>query len=137
MSHNGIKESDIQKACCDLLDAYKIPWLRMNTGAMSGAHKGKRWYVRFGRKGQADLIAWPKLPTHHHVNGLTNLAGEFTDTRVVIIPCVRSLWLEIKRPDGKQSDDQKEFQTWAESIGHTYLLIRDVDELAKWLKGNI
>lgn len=107
---SSILEKDVQRACMEFLAARGIPAIRLNVGAMSGSHKGKRWFVRFGTPGMADTIFWPS-PTE-------------------------TVWLEFKRPrGGKQSEDQASFQHWVESIGHRYILCDDVDILISQSNG--
>jgi hypothetical protein len=52
-----LRESDILKQITDGLTAHRIWWMRCNSGGMFGSHNGKRWAVKFGRKGMADLLA--------------------------------------------------------------------------------
>lgn len=103
----AIRESDIQRACLDLLAVYRIFAIRLNTGAFGGVHNGKRRFVRFGRPGMADVLATPGS---------------------------RVLWLEVKNANGRQSPEQKFFQQEVEAAGHSYLLVRDVAELERWLR---
>ena len=120
----AVKEADVLRACTDLLTAEGILWFRMNSGAMFGSHKGKKWAVKFGTKGMADVIAFR---TVNQNSGCHSPTCWCADTRV--------LWLEIKAPKGVQSAEQKAFQQLVESHGHQYLLIRDVDQLRDWLRG--
>jgi hypothetical protein len=46
---------------------------------------------------------------------------------VVILPG-RVLFLEVKTPTGRQSPAQKTFQQIVESLGHSYVLVRSVEE---------
>lgn len=74
-------ESEIQKACLDWLNT--IPGVkvwRQNTGAVVSEYKGKKRFMRFGQKGQADIT------------GLTN-----SGVRIEI---------EIKRGGEKPTDAQ-------------------------------
>ncbi len=49
-------EADIQKACIDWLNLQPGTrvW-RQNTGGVAREYKGKKRFVRFGQKGQADI----------------------------------------------------------------------------------
>lgn len=109
-------EAQTQRAILDLLAAKRIFALRMNTGAMSGSHKGKRWFVRFGVKGMADIVAfpWAVIP-------------------LIGVTAIRPLWIECKSASGKQSDEQSLFQAQVEENGHCYLLARSVDDVSSWL----
>jgi hypothetical protein len=108
-----VKESQIQRAILDYLAAERIPAWRMNTGAMSGSHKGKKWFVRFGEKGMADILCW--------------LWSGFSGEGYV-------LWIEVKTATGKQSEDQKAFQKDVEENGMRYLLARSSDDVISWFK---
>lgn len=111
-----MKESDIQRACLDYLAARGVLAFRMNSGAMSGSHKGKRWFVKFGVPGMADVLAFvsPLGPG---------------DELMAELP----VWIEVKAPKGIQSDLQRSFQELVESHGHCYLLVRSLNELIEAL----
>lgn len=109
-----VRESDVQRAIMDLLAAEKIPFWRMNTGAISGEHNGKRRFFRFGQKGMADLLAAP--PAHW-------------DT-----PMRYWLWIEVKAFGGKQSSDQKAFEQYVTHNGMFYVLADSVDWVRGWLR---
>jgi hypothetical protein len=49
-------EADLQKLCLEYLTLCGCFMWRQNTGAMTGEHKGRKWYVRFGVKGLSDII---------------------------------------------------------------------------------
>jgi hypothetical protein len=51
-----LRERDIQRLVTDWLQASGYFWYRNNVGAMSGSHKGKRWFVRFGYPGLPDVV---------------------------------------------------------------------------------
>lgn len=115
----SLKESDIQRAILDYLAAERIWHMRLNTGAMQGAHKGKRWFVRFGKPGMADILATP----------LCDFDGKD-------VPHV--LWIEVKAKGGVLSTDQKMFRKEVNGgdVGHSYLVARSVDDVAAWMKEN-
>lgn len=102
-----MKESDILKQITDYLTVKGYWWSRMNSGAMFGSHNGKRWAVRFGRKGMADI-----LMTRN------NCLGE-----------LRLVWIEVKNEKGVQSEDQKKFEIETKGEGHWYILARSIDDL--------
>jgi hypothetical protein len=115
-------ERDIQAAIVAVLKAHGILAFRMNAGAMGGIHKGKRWYVRFGFPGMADILAFP----------LQIVA--LTPSGPVRAPV--PLWIECKSSRGKQKPDQEHFQLIVEQAGHTYLLARSASEVLDWIKNN-
>ena len=105
------KESEIQKAILDYLALKKIWHMRLNTGAMSGSHKGKRWFVKFGKPGMADILA-----------------------TIVVNGILRVYWIEVKRPGGKQSAAQLEFQAEVYEQGHNYLVVESLEQFMVWFK---
>lgn len=96
-------EGSVQKAVMDLLAAERIFAIRMNTGAFKD---GKR-LVRFGLKGMADILAFPRR---------------------------HPLWIECKAPNGQQSPEQKSFQELVVGHGHFYIVARSSDDVLEWLK---
>lgn len=108
-------EAAVQKAVLDLLAAKKILAFRNNVGSMQGAHKGKRWFVRFGVVGMADVVAYPEV-FHLGQSGV--------------------LWIECKAPTKKQTAEQANFQKLVESHGHSYLVVDDIDKLIKFFAKN-
>jgi hypothetical protein len=112
-------EAAVQKAVLDLLAAKKILAFRNNVGSMQGSHKGKRWFVRFGVTGMADVVAYPKR---------------------FIAACnwthVAPLWIECKAPTKKQTTEQTNFQKLVESHGHAYIVVDDIDKLIQYFNQN-
>lgn len=51
-------EAEMLKTCMSILAAFGWRVFRRNTGAMTATYNGKRRYVRFAEKGQADLYGW-------------------------------------------------------------------------------
>lgn len=107
------KESDILATIMDGLAAKRIWRKRMNSGAMKGAHKGKRWFVRFGEPGMADILATFPL-------------RDYGGTEV--------LWIEVKNEIGKTSPDQDAFRKEVEEAGHSYFVARSWDEVETHLR---
>lgn len=66
--------------------------------------------------------------SHHKEMGYTKGQPDL----VFVYRC-RTWFLEMKKPDGRQSDEQKEFQQQIESQGQTYLVWRSVDDCVKFL----
>ena len=50
---------------------------------------------------------------------------------IIAIKNNRVLFLEIKRPKGKQSEHQKNFQLFIEGHGGEYYIVRSLDDLIK------
>jgi len=99
-----ILEKDIQNACMDFLNAYKIFFWRNNTGAFKTEVGG---FYRFGYPGSPDIIAIHK--------------GKF-------------IAIECKTKTGKQTVRQKEFEEKTTKAGGIYLLVRSSYELEEKLK---
>lgn len=112
-----VPESGVLRACLDLLAAEKIWHRRWNTGAVK---TGKRLF-RFGKPGDADILAAP-----HRSMECCNKVHRFR--------WIDFLWIECKSDSGKQTADQKEFEREVRGQGHQYLLVRDVDQLRDWLR---
>lgn len=98
-------EKDIQRGILEYL-AYsrKGFFWRNNSGAFGGEHKGKRWFVKAGLKGSADIL------------GLVPPQGQFVA-------------IEVKRPGEKQTDAQREFQQTVEARGGVYILAYSVEDV--------
>jgi Holliday junction resolvase len=101
-------ESEIQRNCIELLT--RTGWLviRLN-GGRSGTILWSRWYDDEGvchQKGISDILA-------------------VKDSRL--------LALEIKRPGGKLSVDQRTFLSCAMQHGATPLVVEDVKDLESYL----
>jgi len=111
------KESDILRTIMDGLAAKRIWAIRMNSGGMYGVHKGKRWAVKFGRKGMADILAVLHVASPGGIPG----GHCWMSSRIY--------WIECKTATGKQSPEQAEFQQEVEAEGHRYLLVRSWEEL--------
>lgn len=85
-------------------DPRVLVW-RMNTGgARMTGRGGAEITVRFGVRGQADIT------------GLVRGTG-------------RRLEIEVKRPGGKQSAEQKAFQSLIEQAGGLYLVVDSIEAL--------
>lgn len=97
-----VHEADIQKLIVDWLAIKHVFCYRQNAGAMSGSHKGKRWFVRFARPGASDLVAVVKG---------------------------RYIGIEVKTAAGEQSRAQREFETELTHAGGIYVLARSLEDV--------
>jgi hypothetical protein len=100
----GSKESEIQKAILEWLAYKRICHWRNNSGAMVSEYKGKRRFMRFGKVGSPDIFAVKDGVCYG---------------------------IEVKRPGGKQSDAQREFQARLEAAGGRYLLVYSIEDVEK------
>ena len=113
MSRASSNANAVVRSVTDLLNAENIWNMRIQTGGLMGAKR----FIRFGKKGAADVLA------------LVNI-GPFLDEN----PCL-PLWVEAKSGSGRQSPAQKEFQAEVEAAGHSYIIAHDGPEaVVEWLK---
>ena len=107
-----ITENQVVRSCIDLLKIKRIIHWRNNVldGKFQG-YKEKKWrHVKNGTKGLAD---WAFL--------LNDGSG-------------RTIYLEIKAPGKKQSQDQKDFQADSDRRNVPYYCIDDVNDLIEILE---
>ncbi len=125
-------ESDVLRACLDLLAVEKIWHERRNVLPVFVA--GGR-PVKVGACGTPDIFSTPIIKVFRSLDGMI-----YPDRGAIQIPGIWvgnspwPVWVECKSSTGKQSEDQKIFQTAVEMIGHVYLLVRSSDELLEWLR---
>ena len=101
------RESEIQKICLDYCKLKNVFAKRLNVGGMISHKDGKYIYNPYTARGMSDLLIV--------VEGL-------------------AIFAEIKRPTGKQSDNQRLFQAEAERAGARYVIIRSLDDLIEIIK---
>ena len=97
-----LRERDIMRIILDYLKVHRIFHFRLNTGAFKAAYNGKQRLVRFGTLGAPDIVAI--------ING-------------------RFVAIEVKGPEGFQSQHQVEFQHECEKAGGVYVLARSVEDV--------
>lgn len=71
------------------------------------------------------------LKGYFHFYVLQGLGAAKGIPDIIAIKSNRVLFLEIKRPGGKQSDYQKQFQVDIEGQGGEYYLIKSLEDLIK------
>lgn len=99
-------EGAVLSAVCEYLLYKHYSFWRMNNGGVFNPTRGAFMPApKYGMKGVSDLIML--------YNG-------------------RAIFLEIKSPVGKQSPDQKNFQTYVEHAKCKYFVIRSIDDLTKY-----
>ena len=113
------KESEIQKAILEGLQAHKIFAFRLNTAAMK---VGTRFFRAHSLgKGAPDIVAFPRPWTN--VQG----GNKFRSGDAIV------LFIECKTPSGKLSFEQESFQAHAMSAGCYCLTARSWDDVERWL----
>lgn len=99
-----ILEKDTLRAILHYLALRKVWHRRINSGGgVLAGHKGKGQFVRFGAPGMPDILARGSLGA--------------------------VVWIEVKSPTGKLSEDQKAWKRDAERFGDTYVLARSVEDV--------
>lgn len=116
-------EGAVLKAVCDLLAAERIWFRRWNSGAIRDA-SGRP--VRFGQKGDADILAAPA-----RYCGMGMSSDGFHALRTPVF-----LWIECKSENGKQTAEQKAFESDVRSRGMDYIVARSSDDVLQWLEDN-
>ena len=96
-------EKEIQRAILEWLACIKVFAWRQNRGAMSGAHKGKPWFVRFGPPGQSDIL------------GVVPSLGRF-------------LAIEVKRVGKQPTEDQQGFLDRVTAAGGIAFVAHSLEE---------
>lgn len=107
-------EGSLKDTVCDLLEAERIRYHRLNSGVMLVRNPdGSKRAIRLAPTGTADLL--------------------------MLVPCgtygqVSAVYVELKAPNGRQSSAQMQFQRDVESEGFTYLLVKDVSQVVACLR---
>ena len=76
---------------------------------MLQGHGGKGQFVRFGAPGMPDILA----------RGTTGAV----------------IWIEVKSPTGRQSEDQRKWQEDMERFGDIYIVARSVEDVMALFEG--
>lgn len=98
-----MNETELVKACLDILHELGILAWRQNTGAVAAEHKGRRRYVRFGVPGISDILG--------------------------VMPGGRFLAVECKVARNPLTPKQREFLDEINRIGGLGIVARDVDDV--------
>lgn len=102
-------EHDLQVSIINLLRAYNIFALAIPNG------------------GRRDAVTGARLKKEGVVAGAADL--------VLILDDGETVWVELKTPKGRQSDNQKEFQAKLQNLSHTYLIWRSIDDCNEFVQG--
>lgn len=135
-------ESGTLAACLQLLATYRIWHERRNTlpVLVDNGRGGKR-PIKVAEPGTADIFATPYISTvKQGTERMPDMAPSLMQAVLGWIKTMfhqrmpQPLWIECKSDSGTQRPAQKDFQQAVEAAGHSYLLVRDVNELVDWLK---
>lgn len=102
-----IKEKDIQRAILEYLQIKGYFCWRNNSGAMSGFHNGKKWFMHFGAVGSGDILGMTK-------------EGRFFS-------------IEVKQPGRYPTPAQKEWIARVVENGGISFVARSLDDVTKVL----
>lgn len=106
-------EKDIQKECLSYLSLRGCIPIRINSGAMSGEHNGKKWYMKFNsEEGCSDIIC-----------------GVPKDGKLLFVA------IEVKRPGNEPTPKQQSFLDRVASRGGIALCVHSLDELREAFEG--
>ncbi len=94
-----MKEAEIQKYCLDSIRKIGVFCMRINSGKV----KVRGGFMQLAPVGTADIVVYPE--------------GK--------LPC----WLEIKQASGEQRLAQIAFQEKVTSLGHSYHVIKSINEV--------
>lgn len=89
--------------------------------------------VMDGNKWATSDLARIKYINIHKARGYTNGQPDL----VVLMPSGRTLLVEVKTKSGRQSEAQKAYQTAAENLGHSYYVVRNLEDMKKILDKEI
>ena len=73
-----------------------------------------------------DYLRWNGWTVLYHLQGLGSYRG-MSDLQA--LKDGRSVWIEVKRPGGRQSEYQKKFQQMVEAAGFEYVLAKSVEDV--------
>jgi len=111
--HRSITEAQVKRAIVDRLQLAKnqgqLTYFRMNAGGTVVNEEDHRYFYQGCPKGTAAYLVLKKG---------------------------RTIFLELKRPGGKQTKAQKEFEAMVKEHDAEYYLVDSVDKLEEVLDGN-
>lgn len=108
------KEADIQRAILEYLRLLGVFCWRVNSGAITAQHNGKRRFLRFnGAAGCSDLVGL--LPAH------CSRPGVF-------------LALEVKRPGRKPTEQQAAFLDAIRAAGGVAAVVSSLDDVVQLMR---
>jgi len=116
-----VSESQIQKSIINYLNVRRIMHNRINNGQFTIQGSGVDKYGRNRKNNRA-----VKCNT---INGIPDIETFFTiknkDKNILQL----TIYLEVKSPTGRQSKDQKLFQSRIEEAGGFYFVVRSIEDV--------
>jgi len=116
-----VSEAQIQKSIINYLNVKRIMHNRINNGQFNVQGSG---VDKYGRKRKNNRVV--KCNT---INGIPDIETFFTvkneDKNILQIV----IYLEVKSPTGRQSKDQKLFQSRIEEAGGFYFVVRSIEDV--------
>jgi hypothetical protein len=104
-----VLERDIQKVILDYLACIGVFAWRANTGAVAATYKGKSRFMRFGPKGQADILG-------------------------IMSPSGRLLAIEVKRKGQGPTEEQSRFLNRIDLAGGIAIVAHSLEECQESLE---
>lgn len=121
MPRVSLSESDLMRQIYDYLRLEmkmgRLTWDRQNSGNILALYGDKKRRIRLCREGTADLI----VKKGYRVITIDPREEDFLYCRVI--------YLEVKGPDGEQTNEQKQFQREEEAQGAEYYVVRSLEEV--------
>jgi len=99
-----LRERDVRSQITDWLSRYGYFWEPLHSGA---ARMASGNFTRFGTPGRADLL---------------------------VVFGGHAVFVEIKAPDGRQSDKQKVFEQRVNAAGAVYVLARSLEDVIEQVR---
>ena len=107
-------EAIIKKSICDYLllleKRGKLLFIRNNSFAGFVGFNDNKRYINNAKGGSPDLF--------------------------IFLPKGKVIHIEIKRPSGKQSEEQVKWESVCTKLGHEYYVVRSLNELVKIVNGS-
>lgn len=128
-TERGLTENGIQRSILDLLAAERVFAIRFNTGAFRDK-RGVPVMLHSGGRGLADIQAFPVI----RFCAICQRPLCECDNPGMSVKSPAVLWIEVKRPGGKQSPEQIGFEQRVKNEGHFYIVVTNPEDVLNWLR---
>ena len=102
----------------DKIQAHIVKWLQ---------EKGIEFFAVINQAAGRSAIQQMQMITLGLKSGVSDL---------VLILSDQTIYCEVKAENGKQSDKQVQFQNRVEKLGHKYIVVKSVEDLAHFFRDN-